>query len=125
MRKGYKYKWYDEIGREHHFEVMFPIRSHKNASCGYDYFVHDDCVEISFYSYSTLVIIAIIYMDEIRKMYLTCTGTYSRTTIKHIGYFLKHFNCSINYYDIKNNLKDMIDNNKMISCSWCGYNPTQ
>lgn len=124
MRKCYRYKWVDWLGQEHHYEVMYPISRHKNASCGYDYFVHEDAVEINFYSYSTLVISAIIYKDEMTKMYLTCTGIYSRTTIKHIGWFLKHFNCSINYYDIKNNLDEMFEDNKMLPCLWCGYNPT-
>lgn len=33
--------------------------------------------------------------------YLTCTGTYSNTTRKHIGSFLKEYAPNVNYYDAK------------------------
>lgn len=50
--------------------------------------------------------------------YLSCTGTYSQTTRKHIGKFLKQFAPQLNYYDAKNaflnHYKINIDNGDII-----------
>lgn len=46
-------------------------------------------------SYSTVVCV----IDE--HGFLTCTGTYSRTTIKHISAFLKEYAPLLNYYNAK------------------------
>lgn len=75
---------------------------------------------IDFISYTTLVIRAVPqklapqYFDErtdlVQKSgeyiddeayFLECTGTYSQTTRKQIGYFLKEYFGSITYQDIK------------------------
>ena len=45
-------------------------------------------------SYSTDV----IYVED---GLLECTGLYSRTTIKHIGWFLREYFPAISYYDVK------------------------
>lgn len=51
---------------------------------------------IELYSYTTLVIS--ITPDG----WLTCTGTYSQTTRKHIGCFLREYAPNISYFDAKN-----------------------
>ena len=45
-------------------------------------------------SYVTPVII-------IEDNVLRCTGTYSRTTIKHIGHFLKEYAPALDYYSVE------------------------
>lgn len=50
---------------------------------------------ISLISYTTLV--CNIDADG----FLTCTGTYSRTTIKHIGWFMRAYGHGLTYYDAK------------------------
>lgn len=47
-------------------------------------------------SYTTLVIAL-----NIKDGWLECTGTYSATTRKHIGAFLKEYAPRLSYYDIK------------------------
>lgn len=50
---------------------------------------------INLISYRTLV----CQIDK--DGYLECTGTYSRTTISHIGWFVKEYTPALNYYDAK------------------------
>lgn len=51
-------------------------------------------------SYTTLVC-------SIDKMgFLSCTGTYSATTRKHIGAFLKEYAPKLSYYDVKKAYED-------------------
>ena len=50
---------------------------------------------VSLVSYRTLV----INIDN--EGWLTCTGLYSRTTIKHIGWFRKTYGRGYCYYDVK------------------------
>lgn len=59
---------------------------------------------IRFISYTTLVIEAFPYKtEEGRTLYtLYCTGTYSRTTGKQIGWFLKEYFGDVTYQEIKN-----------------------
>lgn len=53
---------------------------------------------IDFISYTTPV----IYIRYINgERYVECTGTYSQTTRKQIGYFLKEYAPDLNYYDMK------------------------
>lgn len=51
--------------------------------------------EVSLISYSTLV--CTIDADG----WLTCTGTYSQTTRKHIGAFMREYGHGLSYYDAK------------------------
>lgn len=121
---SYKYSWTNEYGWTYNAERMFPLGRHKKAACGYDWIDNGNgSISIFFYSYKTLVIQADIDLKYSKVMSIWCSGLYSRTTIKHIGWFLKHFSCSISYHDIKNSLKDMVEGGKMINCLWCGYNP--
>lgn len=68
------------------------FEDHKAAQA----WIYEDEREISLISYSTKVI-------TIRKSdrKVECTGTYSRTTIKHIGWFVRDFLPGYSYYDMK------------------------
>lgn len=71
---------------------------HESAQCGYC--VHDtgNGYDIDLISYVTTVCgLTIGYDGEIKGMY--CNGLYSRTTIKHIGWFARLF--GLTYYDFK------------------------
>lgn len=51
-------------------------------------------------------LVLVSYVTEVirldpAKNTVECTGTYSRTTIKHIGWFLREYFPSLNYYDMK------------------------
>lgn len=74
---------------------MKALRNHTSARC----YVIEKNDTTTFISYSTPVIIMRM-IDGIRHM--ECTGTYSATTRKHIGYFLKEYAPDLNYYDMKN-----------------------
>ena len=81
--------------------------------------INEDGV-IDFISYTTLVIRAVpqklaskYYSDYAISIpkdeqidedayFLECTGTYSQTTRKQIGYFLKEYFGDLDYYDMKN-----------------------
>ena len=51
--------------------------------------------EIYFFSYATLV----CHIDS--EGWLECTGTYSQTTRKQIGWFLKEYAPAMNYHMVK------------------------
>lgn len=53
------------------------------------------------YSYVTPVIICERVYMPYEKWAIYCTGTYSTTTRKHIGYFLKEYFPGLCYYDMK------------------------
>lgn len=77
------------------------IKTFKNHPyCQAKIYINDEAKEgeykIVLQSYNTFV----LYIDN--NDILDCTGLYSRTTIKHIGYFLREFYPSISYYDVKN-----------------------
>lgn len=54
--------------------------------------------EINLISYVTRIITV---KHENGKRMVECTGTYSRTTIKHIGWFCKEYLPDLCYYDMK------------------------
>ena len=72
------------------------LREHRSAQCHVGISGDGD---VYFISYSTTVIKAI------RQAYgtyeISCTGTYSRTTIRQISWFLKEYFPKLNYYDMK------------------------
>lgn len=72
-----------------------PLSHHQYAQCG----VYDFGDKLEFESYNTTVIIAEKQDDG--TWYVYCTGTYSQTTRKQIGWFLKEFFGELNYYDMK------------------------
>lgn len=71
------------------------LENHKYAQC----YVLIENDTITFVSYNTVVIV-IKDIDGIR--HIECTGTYSATTRKQIGYFLKEYATDLCYYDMKN-----------------------
>ena len=60
---------------------------------------------VSLISYRTLV--CTIDADG----WLTCTGLYSRTTIKHIGWFMRAYGHGLSYYDAKRAYTDDVGMN--------------
>jgi len=72
------------------------LEGHKYSQC--EVYI-DEKQNITFISYVTNVIYAIKNKNGLYN--ITCTGTYSATTRKQIGYFLSEYFPSLNYYDIK------------------------
>lgn len=69
------------------------LRNHASAQC---YVIKGDI--LTFVSYSTIV----IKMHwEGGQRYVECTGTYSATTRRQIGWFLKEYAPDLSYYDVK------------------------
>lgn len=73
---------------------MLRLKNHPYAQCG----VIRDNSDITFISYATAVI-RISFVDGVR--HIECTGTYSATTRKQIGYFLKEYAPDLCYHDMK------------------------
>ncbi len=70
------------------------LRDHSSAQCH----VNRQDEAIDFISYSTRVI-SIRIEKGVRKV--ECTGTYSCTTAKQIGWFLREYAPDLNYYAMK------------------------
>lgn len=70
------------------------LNDHKHANC----YIEQDGNKTIFVSYSTPVIF-ITY--ENGERHIECTGTYSQTTRKQIGYFLKEYLPEFTYHDMK------------------------
>lgn len=77
------------------------LTNHKSAQC---YVTIQDNGIINFISYTTLVIQALPHPNGGYVLY--CTGTYSQTTRKQIGWFLKEYFGDINYYHMKKCAED-------------------
>ena len=71
------------------------LREHKSSNCFVR--IYDDVVE--FISYTTRVIT--IKQDEKKNRIVECTGTYSPTTRRQIGWFLKEYAPDLTYQDMK------------------------
>lgn len=71
------------------------LKNHPYAQCHVE--INGDT--IYFVSYSTAVIFIV---DRNGHRFVECTGTYSATTRKQIGYFLKEYAPDLCYYDMKN-----------------------
>lgn len=74
--------------------MTMKLKDHKYAQCH----VEQDNSKTVFVSYSTPVIFII---KENGRRWVECTGTYSQTTRKQIGFFLKEYAPDLNYHDIK------------------------
>jgi hypothetical protein len=68
------------------------IRGHEQAQC---YIIHEG-LEIKLVSYRTVVLIYNVIDKTIE-----CTGLYSMTTRKHIGWFMNQYIQGYNYHDVK------------------------
>ena len=66
------------------------IKGHEYAAVKVNHY-NDGTIALQ--SYNTIV----IEIDP--EGWMTCTGTYSRTTIKHIGWFMREL--GLTYYDAK------------------------
>lgn len=73
---------------------MKRLTDHKYSNCYVETIENGVC----FVSYNTPVIF--LTHDKGRRK-LECTGTYSQTTRKQIGYFLKEYAPDLCYYDMK------------------------
>lgn len=93
----YNYKYTTPLGTIREVSVTKALKGHKSAKCGVDILPDGN---IQFISYSTTV----IYADKLTsgsEYYLSCTGTYSKTTRKQIGWFLKEYFPEFTYQDMK------------------------
>lgn len=70
------------------------LREHSAAQCH----VIEEGNKIHFISYVTRVI---TITRENGKRFVECTGTYSKTTIKQIGWFLREYAPDLSYYQMK------------------------
>lgn len=66
---------------------------HKAASA----WIYEDEKEVSLISYTTRV----VTMKKGKDRKVECTGTYSATTRKHIGWFVREFMPDLSYYSMK------------------------
>lgn len=66
--------------------------------------MHEDG-DITFISYSTVVIRAIKQEDGFYRLW--CTGTYSQTTRRQISWFLKEYFGDVSYFDMKRCAENM------------------
>lgn len=73
------------------------LKNHRYAQC---YTITYPNGDITFVSYRT-PIIYISHTSEGKRL-IQCTGTYSQTTRKQIGWFLKEYLPEFSYYDMKN-----------------------
>lgn len=96
------YTIYSERGKQpapqiyfNEVSIMKKLNNHPYAQCGV---VNHEDGAISFISYATTVI-RMTFINGIRHM--ECTGTYSATTRKQIGYFLKEYAPDLCYHDMK------------------------
>lgn len=67
------------------------LTDHRYSQCHIEISPSDD---VNFFSYTTLVC-------SISEDWLTCTGTYSQTTRKQIGWFLKEYAPKMSYQMVK------------------------
>lgn len=71
------------------------LRDHSSAQCYVRIYENG---ETDFISYTTRVISIRIRNG---RRYVECTGTYSPTTRRQIGWFLREYAPDLTYYDIK------------------------
>ena len=75
--------------------MMKRLAGHEYAQAA----VYENGNQLDLISYITRVITV---KHENGKRMIECTGLYSRTTIKHIGWFCREYLPDLTYYDIKN-----------------------
>lgn len=80
---------------------MFEYRKFDNHPAAAAMIAEDrDTGAVRLYSYNTMV--AEIRPDpEMGWLQIMVTGLYSRTTIKHLGWFMREFGCGRDYYFAK------------------------
>jgi len=75
--------------------MMRRLTGHEYAQAA----VYENGNQLDLISYITRVVTV---KHENGKRMIECTGLYSRTTIKHIGWFCREYIPDLTYYDIKN-----------------------
>ena len=75
--------------------MMKRLAGHEYAQAA----VYENGNQLDLISYVTRVITV---KHKNGKRMIECTGLYSRTTIKHIGWFVREYLPDLTYYDIKN-----------------------
>ena len=75
--------------------MMKRLAGHEYAQAA----VYENGNRVDLISYVTRVITV---KHENGKRLIECTGLYSRTTIKHIGWFCREYIPDLTYHDIKN-----------------------
>lgn len=76
--------------------MIYKLRDHKYSQC---HVVFYSDASFDFISYNTIVISGELVQGCNYK--LKCSGLYSATTRRQIGWFLKEYFSNISYYDIK------------------------
>lgn len=76
------------------------LSEHKGAQC--HVLISEDGNRIQFISYTTLVLDCKAISDGGEEYIINCIGTYSQTTRKQIGWFLREYFNNLCYYDVKN-----------------------
>lgn len=74
------------------------LKNHQYCNCYIEMDNIENPTQISFISYRTVVIYA---TKKDNVWYIECSGTYSQTTRKQIGWFLREYFPKINYFDMK------------------------
>ena len=75
------------------------ISGHESAQCRVEIYETEQAKTITLISYTTQVCHIKLYKTGERK--IACNGLYSRTTMKHIGWFAREYGDGLNYYDFK------------------------
>lgn len=94
-------------------DKKFKLRSHPSAFC--HVVISENKDRVSLISYETNVITMEKRPSGI--WYLTCSSNYSRTTIKHMGWFLSDLRVGVSYHEIRNALLAAKKRNK-VKLNW-------
>ena len=102
----------------------YKLASHQSANCCLSVYREDGNVRrVSLRSYSTDV--CGIYFDEVYgAWHIYCTGTYSQTTRRQIGWFARELcyayaKCEIDYFDFKAIYEDSLKAGASMSQRMC------
>lgn len=85
----------------------FKLDGHESAYCHLA--ISEDGFEVCLISYETCVC---SLERKASGWYFHCDGTYSRSTIKHISWFLEEFYTNISYYEVRDELTKAKKRNK-------------
>ena len=75
------------------------LTEHKSANCYV--LISENGNNIQFISYSTVVLNCDAISDRACEYVISCSGLYSMTTRKQIGWFLKEYFNNLSYYSVK------------------------
>lgn len=75
------------------------LTEHKSANCYV--LISENGNNIQFISYNTVVLNCNTISDGACEYIISCSGLYSSTTRRQIGWFLKEYFNNLNYYSVK------------------------